>query len=61
MNIPVKASNIPLQSNGVDCGVWIIAAAMACMRGYRILSMKEVDIPTFRRYLLKVTQNLSIA
>ena len=56
-----KLSNIPLQSNGIDCGVWVIAAATARMRGYRTLSMKEANIPTFRRYLLDVVEKMEVA
>jgi len=41
----------PIQSNGYDCGLWILAQMAAVLRGFDVTALQENDMPTFRRYL----------
>ena len=44
----------PLQTNGVDCGVWSLAFVAALIRGYESVSISEDNIAKFRARLLNV-------
>ncbi|KIK79744.1 hypothetical protein PAXRUDRAFT_36366 [Paxillus rubicundulus Ve08.2h10] len=50
---------IPLQSNGYDCGIWVLAVVAATLRGFHTTGMQEEDMTSFRHYLY--TQILSIS
>ena len=41
----------PLQTNGYDCGVWVLATVAAAIRGFHVTGLHEKDMPLFRRYL----------
>ncbi|KAF8425356.1 hypothetical protein L210DRAFT_3653217 [Boletus edulis BED1] len=41
----------PLQTNGYDCGVWVLAAIAATIRGFDVTGLRERDMPSFRHYL----------
>jgi len=41
----------PWQTNGYDCGVWVLAQMAAILRGYDITDVKEDDINHFRHFL----------
>jgi Ulp1 family protease len=41
----------PLQTNNYDCGLWVLAAIEAVLRGYHSPGMREGDIAAFRHYL----------
>ncbi|KAI0706515.1 hypothetical protein C8Q76DRAFT_629740 [Earliella scabrosa] len=48
------SSDRPLQTNGVDCGVWSLAFVAALLRGYESISISENDISKFRARLLNI-------
>ena len=41
----------PWQTNGHNCGVWVLAQMAAILRGYDITDVKENDITHFRHFL----------
>lgn len=41
----------PRQTNGYDCGVWVLAQMSAILRGYDITDVKEDGIIHFRHFL----------
>ncbi|KIN99430.1 hypothetical protein M404DRAFT_30479 [Pisolithus tinctorius Marx 270] len=41
----------PLQSNGYDCGLWVLAQVTAVLRGCNITNLRKADMRDFRRYL----------
>jgi Ulp1 family protease len=41
----------PIQSNGYNCGVWVLAQALAVLRGTGITNLVEKDICMLRQYL----------
>ncbi|KAI0694292.1 hypothetical protein C8T65DRAFT_711030 [Cerioporus squamosus] len=48
----------PMQTNGYDCGVWVLACIAAVLRGFHSVSLAEKDIAEFRgRLLALVLQN----
>ncbi|KAG9316189.1 hypothetical protein JVU11DRAFT_2213 [Chiua virens] len=40
-----------LQTNGYDCGVWVLATVAATIRGFDVTSLSEKDLPLFCHYL----------
>lgn len=40
-----------VQTNSYDCGVWVLAAIAAVLRGFDMTGLHEKDIHNFRRYL----------
>ncbi|OCH93070.1 hypothetical protein OBBRIDRAFT_863019 [Obba rivulosa] len=53
---PLLTSSV--QSNGSDCGVWILAAIAARLRGFDTTALREKDIPNFRKYLCYLVTRL---
>ncbi|KAI0710611.1 hypothetical protein C8Q76DRAFT_624385 [Earliella scabrosa] len=51
---PLISPETPLQTNGVDCGVWSLAFVAALIRGYESISISENDIARFRARLLNI-------
>ncbi|KAG9316921.1 hypothetical protein JVU11DRAFT_3001 [Chiua virens] len=47
----ISATCAPIQTNAVDCGLWVLAQMVAAFRGQGITGMKEEGMSTFRRYL----------
>ncbi|KAG6852744.1 hypothetical protein C0991_009387 [Blastosporella zonata] len=43
----------PCQSNGYDCGVWVLATIASVLCGYHVSDLSESDMPTLRRRLLE--------
>lgn len=41
------------QTNGVDCGLWVLANIAAVMAGYHVTGLVEADINRLRSLLLK--------
>ncbi|KIN94838.1 hypothetical protein M404DRAFT_50303, partial [Pisolithus tinctorius Marx 270] len=41
----------PLQSNGYDCGLWVLAQVAAVLRGYDITNLHEGNMIAFCHYL----------
>ncbi|KIJ58397.1 hypothetical protein HYDPIDRAFT_34233 [Hydnomerulius pinastri MD-312] len=41
----------PIQTNGIDCGLWVLAQLAALLRGYDITGLQEIDMAAFRQYL----------
>jgi len=50
----------PLQSNGYDCGLWVLAQIAAVLRGYDITNMREDNMHSFRRYLQSLVLSIPI-
>ncbi|KAL0575275.1 hypothetical protein V5O48_006711, partial [Marasmius crinis-equi] len=40
-----------IQTNGVDCGVWVLWAASAVLQGYDYAPLDEKDIKDFRKFV----------
>ena len=36
-----------LQTNGYDCGVWVLASIAAVLRGFDVTGFSKTDIPWF--------------
>ncbi|KAF8430674.1 hypothetical protein L210DRAFT_3417312 [Boletus edulis BED1] len=47
----------PLQTNGFDCGIWVLATILATFRGYSATCWTEKDITVFRHYLYVFVQS----
>ncbi|KIJ57551.1 hypothetical protein HYDPIDRAFT_104107, partial [Hydnomerulius pinastri MD-312] len=39
------------QTNGFDCGLWVLAQIAAVLRGFDITGLQEGDMASFRQYL----------
>ncbi|KAG2113977.1 hypothetical protein DEU56DRAFT_874329 [Suillus clintonianus] len=50
----------PLQTNGYDCGVWVLAAIMAVLRGFHSTGLHEDDMEGFRQLLYHLVLDLSV-
>lgn len=50
----------PRQTNGYDCGLWVLCMMAAIMRGYRDVQVSEVDMPWVRAVLRDHVQTLPI-
>jgi len=50
----------PLQSNGYDCGLWVLAQIAAVLRGYDITNLCEGDMRGFRHYLQSVILSIPV-
>ncbi|EMD36683.1 hypothetical protein CERSUDRAFT_73743 [Gelatoporia subvermispora B] len=48
----------PVQRNGVDCGVWVLAVIAARVRGFDLTGLTEKDLPFFRTYLCGLISQL---
>lgn len=51
---------MPLQNNGYDCGVWVLAAMTAVFRGYQTVNISEADVSKFRELLLHLISTLPL-
>lgn len=40
-----------VQTNGFDCGVWVLAVIVATLRGYHCTALGEDDMHLFHHYL----------
>ncbi|KII84489.1 hypothetical protein PLICRDRAFT_117716 [Plicaturopsis crispa FD-325 SS-3] len=40
------------QTNGYDCGLWVLASMVSIFRGYHVTGLREADMAWFRAYLL---------
>ncbi|KAG2092120.1 uncharacterized protein F5147DRAFT_585970 [Suillus discolor] len=47
-----------LQNNSYDCGVWVLAALSAVLRGRHVTGLREDDIVHMRHYLFTLTLSL---
>ena len=47
-----------MQTNGFDCGMWVLLTAAAHLRGYHITNMEESDIPCARELLAQIVTDL---
>jgi len=49
----------PVQTNGYDCGIWVLSSIAAVLRGADVTGLSEDDMPWFHRLLLTLvlTQN----
>jgi len=48
----------PRQTNGHDCGVWVLVQIAAILRGYDLTNIKEDDIHHFRHFLLVLVHRI---
>ncbi|KAJ7235176.1 hypothetical protein B0H12DRAFT_1027608, partial [Mycena haematopus] len=48
------------QTNGYDCGLWVLCMMAAIMRGHRDVRISETDMPRVRRVLSDHIQTLPI-
>jgi hypothetical protein len=39
------------QTNGFDCGLWVLAGVAAVLQGYHVTGFAESDMPTIRNYI----------
>lgn len=65
IHVPASLTYISLQTravqtNGHDCGVWILACMIACLRGYHRPSLAERDIPAFRHALEEIVLGIGV-
>lgn len=49
--LTLNVTQVIRQSNGYDCGVWVIAQIMALMRGREATGLVEQDIEAVRRWI----------
>ncbi|KIN98611.1 hypothetical protein M404DRAFT_157308, partial [Pisolithus tinctorius Marx 270] len=50
----------PLQSNGYDCGLWVLAQVAAVLRGCDVTNLREADMHDFRRYLQRLILRIPV-
>ncbi|KAF8836910.1 hypothetical protein BDN67DRAFT_991962 [Paxillus ammoniavirescens] len=51
-------ATLPLQKNGYDCGIWILATIAAVLQGYNTTGLKGADMPAFRHYLRALVMSI---
>ncbi|OCH83804.1 hypothetical protein OBBRIDRAFT_742683 [Obba rivulosa] len=54
--LPLLTTSV--QTNGSDCGIWILAVIAAQLRGFDTTALREDDIPDFRKYLCHLVTKL---
>lgn len=42
-----------MQTNSIDCGLWVLATIAAVLRGFQVTGLVERDMVYFRALLLK--------
>jgi Ulp1 family protease len=47
-----------LQSNGYDCGIWVLSSIAATLRGFHQTGALEADMSTIRRFLLNLVLSM---
>jgi Ulp1 family protease len=52
---------VPMQTNGYNCGVWVLACIAAVLRGYHLPAIKESDIVVFRSFLSHLALSLPVS
>ncbi|KAJ7587929.1 hypothetical protein C8J56DRAFT_1049993 [Mycena floridula] len=52
--------NEAIQTNGHDCGLWILAGISSVLRGYTRPGLSEKEMPQFRKLLLAQVHTLSL-
>jgi Ulp1 family protease len=40
-----------MQTNGVDCGLWVLVAIVAVLCGYQVMALRKEDMVGFRELL----------
>jgi hypothetical protein len=50
-----------LQTNGYDCGVWVLASIAAVLRGFDVTGFSETDIPWFRQFIMYHVLSLPVS
>ncbi|KAG2115640.1 hypothetical protein DEU56DRAFT_932629 [Suillus clintonianus] len=50
----------PLQTNSYDCGIWVLAAIVAVLRGRHVTGVREADIGDLRHYLSMLVLSLPL-
>ena len=54
------SQNRPQQTNGYDCGIWVLCMMAAVMRGFSGVEVYEGDMPTLRKLFANHIQTLPI-
>jgi len=49
-----------MQTNGYDCGLWVLAQVAAVLRGYDITNLREEDMGGFRQYLQSLILSIPV-
>ena len=47
-----------VQSNSFDCGLWVLASALAMLRGFDASGLAESDMPWFRDFLTTLVMQM---
>ena len=53
---PISADAV--QSNSYDCGLWVLAGALAVLRGFDASGLTEEDMPWFRSFLISLVMHM---
>ncbi|KIJ09168.1 hypothetical protein PAXINDRAFT_87848, partial [Paxillus involutus ATCC 200175] len=54
------SQTLPLQKNGYDCGIWVLATIAAVLRGHNATGLKDADMPAFRHYLRALVMSIPV-
>lgn len=47
-----------VQTNGYDCGMWVLAVVLSVLRGYDTTSMREIHIEPLRKCVVNLILQL---
>ena len=53
---PISADAV--QSNSYDCGLWVLAGALAVLHGFDASGLAEEDMPWFRSFLISLVMHM---
>ncbi|KAF8452783.1 hypothetical protein L210DRAFT_3608606 [Boletus edulis BED1] len=56
----IHAEVTPVQTNDVDCGLWVLAQLAAVLRGHDLTGMQETDMAALRQYLYHLVVTLPV-
>ncbi|KAG6374455.1 hypothetical protein JVT61DRAFT_4497 [Boletus reticuloceps] len=59
--IAAPTSLSAVQTNNIDCGLWVLAQIVAVLRGCELMSLGDSDMQTFRQFLLSLVLRLPVA
>ncbi|KAJ8094200.1 hypothetical protein PM082_023409 [Marasmius tenuissimus] len=55
---PLQLSAV--QSNGYDCGLWVLWVMTAVFRGFDYAHLEEADMPRFRQFIARLIRSLPV-
>ena len=47
-----------IQSNSFDCGLWVLAGALAILHGFDATGLAKDDMPWFRKFLTSLIMQM---